>query len=488
LLQAGTFTKPGNTEEVSLESDGMLQFYLNYSMLPQFMTCYAAGANEYVTRLAEALQTSNLSMNIEGDLLKATGTTYLNDSIESYLKTLAVTGKAPNEFAEIAPTRTAFCVGLGFTSFSDFFSNFEKNIQRDVSDYKMYRENLKQVESYLGFDLQENFISWIGDEVAVLEIQSSGKGLDNETALVLKADNIEKARKDLAFIEKMVRRKTPVKFKSVDHHGYTINYLSMKGLFKVLLGKFFARYDKPYYTIINNFVIFSNHPQALKSIIDDYLAKNTLSRSEEFRTFRKTFDDEGSVFIYMNTPVLFNTMKKLADSPTRVSMKQNRDYIVCFRQVGFQLIPAEGGFQTIFAEQFVPPPARTVLAEAGVADPDSTGDAIQEEAQLTERVVSEQPDPDADPMALPYIYAQNLNASSHSGFFQDSTLQFKVELKNGFKNGSFTEYHPNGEIKMKGHFKNDKRDGVWRLFDEKGKLLMRRNYEDDRVTREKTRE
>jgi hypothetical protein len=488
LLSGGTFIKPANEEEIELESGGMLQFYLNYSRLPDFMTCYTSGKNEYVSRLSQALQTSNLSFTIDGDMMKANGTTYVNDSVESYLKTLAVSGKAPTEIAEVAPVRTAFYLALGFKSFSEFFSNFESNIQQDVAEYKTYRENLEQVENYLGIDLQENLISWIGDEVAMLEIQSSGKGLDNETALILKADNTEKARKDLAHIEKMVRRKTPVKFKSVEHRGHTINYVSMKGLFKVLLGKFFARYDKPYYTIINNFVIFSNHPQALKSIIDDYLDKRTLDRSDEFRTFRKNFEDESAVFVYLNTPVLFNTMKKLADQPTRVSMDHNRDYIVCFRQVGFQLIPGEGGFQTLFAEQFVQPEVKTVLATADTLGPDSLKHASAEEAALNEQIVTEQPDPDVDPMALPYIYVQNVNASEHSGYFPDSTLQFKVSLKNGFKDGLFTQYHANGEVKMKGHFREDKRDGVWRLYDESGKLIMRRTYEEDQVTKQRTRE
>src|SRR6185503_17405757 len=134
----------------------------------------------------------------------------------------------------------------------------------DVTEYKHYKENLHQVESYLKISVQENLINWIGDEVALLELQSSGQGQDNEVAMVLKAANIEKAKKDLAYIENMVRRRTPVKFKTVDYKGYGIHFLGMKGVFKILLGKFFARYDKPYYTIINNFIIFSNHPQTLE--------------------------------------------------------------------------------------------------------------------------------------------------------------------------------------------------------------------------------
>jgi antitoxin component YwqK of YwqJK toxin-antitoxin module len=91
-------------------------------------------------------------------------------------------------------------------------------------------------------------------------------------------------------------------------------------------------------------------------------------------------------------------------------------------------------------------------------------------------------------MALPYMYVQNLNASTYSGYFPDSTIQYEVELKNGFKDGAFTEYYQNGEVKMKGHFKSGKRDGAWRLYDESGKLTLRRTYDNDVITKEKSKD
>ena len=323
--------------------------------------------------------------------------------------------------------------------------------------------------------------------MGVFELQSSGKGLDNEVAVVLKAKNIEQARKSLAHVEKMVRRKTPVKFKTVDYKGYSIEYLSMKGLFKVLLGKFFARYDKPYYTIIDKFVVFSNHPQALESMIDDYLNKETLAKSEEFKEFRSQFETESSAWIYFNTPVFFNTLKKMMDVPTRASMEKNKVYIVCFRQVGFQLLPESGRFKTIFAEQFVGPPPSVVQAQ--VPDGNSI-DQVDSVLALTEA----QPEPDpvasepADPMQLPYIYVQNLNSKSFKEYFADSTVHFEVSLKNGFKEGAFTEYYESGEKKMIGHFKQDKRQGTWHLYDENGKLKMKRNYDEGEVKKEKIRD
>jgi hypothetical protein len=249
----------------------------------------------------------------------------------------------------------------------------------------------------------------------------------------------------------------------------------MKGMFKILLGRFFARYDKPYYTIINNFVIFSNHPQTLESMIDDYLDKKTLDRSEEFKTFRKQFEEYGSVFIYVNTPVLFNTIKKMADAETRTSMEKNKDYITCFRHIGFQLVPAGGKFTTSMVEKFqISNVQSPTISEAS--------DTLLTE---TDTVATEDLDTDKDPMELPYIYVKDVNAKSYTDYYEDSTVHFKVELRNGFKDGSFTEYYENGKEKMTGKFRRDKRDGHWRLYNESGDLVMRRVYDNGEVKREK---
>jgi hypothetical protein len=284
-----------------------------------------------------------------------------------------------------------------------------------------------------------------------------------------------------------VKKRTPVKFKEVDYRGYTISYLGMKSFFKLILGKLFSRYDKPYYTIINNFVIFSNHPQTLESLIDDYLDKNTLIRSEEFRQFKKSFDDESSVFIYLNTPVLFNTMKKLADAPTKASMETNKEYIVCFRQMGFQLIPEPGKFKTLLAEQFVAPEPAIESAEAE-AETEVQSDSTVVEPSIEEAEEIDLEAKETDPMELPYIYALNVNAKSHTEYYADSTVHVKVELKNGFKDGSFTEYYESGKVKMTGEFEKDKRDGIWKLYDETGKLLLKRKYEDGVVSKERVKD
>lgn len=471
-------TNPAFLNNMATSTDGLARVYINYPRLPAYLNTYLDGQNEYVKRFSEALQTSRLELFMDDEQIKIEGITTINDSIESYLKSLYVSGKGPTDITQIAPQRTAFYLGLSFSSFDEFFKNFETNLKKDVSEYNEYRASTKKVEDFLKIDLQKNIIDWIGDEVAVLELPSSGSGTHNEAVVVLKAHNVESARDNLDYIEKQIRKRTPVKFKTIEHRGYPIHYLSIKGLFNILLGKFFARYDKPYYTIINNFVIFSNNPESIKSIINDYLDKKTLARSEDFRKFRKEFRDEVSVFVYVHAPALFNTAQNLANASTKKAMSENREYIICFRDIGLQLVPAEMGFETLIAEHFVEPENTSIV----LSEPEEELPAV-----ITNDITPEVKD-EADPMTLPEIYLENPNLKEYIGYFPDSTVQFKVEIRGGFKDGAYTEYHPNRKTKMTGKFKRDKRDGTWRLYNEDGDIILRREYRDDKVTRERIKD
>ncbi len=446
-----------------IKSSGIMRVFLNYDRLDDYMTCYMDGQNEYVSYLSKALDLTGLSMEQKDELISLKGFTKTKDSVSSYLEALKHSGKGRSLASDIAPARTSFYMSLGFKNFTEFFNNVEVELKKDVKEYDDYQSNIKTIENFLDISLKENFMSWIGEEVAFIQLQSAGEGLDNEVALILQTTDIEFAKKNLDLVAKKIRHRTPVKFKEVDYKGYKINYLSVKGLFRVLLGKFFARYDKPYYTIIKDKVIFSNHPQVLESMIDDYLLGNTLEKQDNYRNFRDKFYSRSSVFIYISTPILLGTMKNIANKETKADMDKNKEFITCFRHIGFQLTPNDENFETTFAEQFVDP--NVIVPD----DEDGNDDVIAD--TLSKDSINAL-------FKLPYLYPKNPNDKIYKEFYADSTTKkFEVELRYGFKDGDYTEYYESGETKMKGKFKKDKRSGTWRYYSVEGKLIAKKKFE-----------
>jgi hypothetical protein len=84
------------------------------------------------------------------------------------------------------------------------------------------------------------------------------------------APDIEKAKEGLGFIHRQIKRRTPAKFKSMEFRNHEINYLEIKGFFRLMFGKLFSKLQKPYYTTLGDYVVFSNSPKTLVGMIMDY--------------------------------------------------------------------------------------------------------------------------------------------------------------------------------------------------------------------------
>ncbi len=255
-------------------------------------------------------------------------------------------------------------MGLGFDSFSEFMENFEDLMKETNEDWEEYQSNIEKVEKYLKINLKENFYGWVDDELAFIQTQPGRLGKDNEFALVMKAKSGEEASENLKYISDQIRKKTPVKFKGVKYKGYEINFLSVKGFFKMMLGSMFSKLEKPYFTVIDDYVVFSNHPQTIKSIIDDYEAEKTLANLEDFKKFKSEFKDKSNVFVYMQMPVLHDNLKGFVSLETWRDLQKNKDYVVCFSHVGFQLTKDGDMFATRMASLYQDPKSSCRRTEA----------------------------------------------------------------------------------------------------------------------------
>ena len=224
--------------------------------------------------------------------------------------------------------------------------------------------------------------------------------------------------------------------------------------------------DKPYFTYIDEYVVFSNNPNTLKSIINDVIDKRTLSTSKDFKAFDKRFEKKSSLFVYSNIPVLYNNMYALADGKTKSQMRKNKDFIICFPQVGMQLTPEDDVFESRIVVNYQDVnlvKKNTQFQE--VSQKSNTRPIDSNTTEITEAVFNLRP-----------IYPNDLTAKSFSRKFANGTTRFTVELKDGLKHGRYTAYYPNGKEKMTGRFRKDVQVGTWRFFDVEGKQLLKKRF------------
>ena len=448
----------------------MFRLYLQYNYLDEYTRYFSDKPNAFIDALSKNFLFSGFRFDLKSNnTMIAEGFTNMSTSNIGYLKALQKSGKAKRTIPKIAPKRTALYMSFGFNSFTEFYSNFLEIQQEKQAEFKVYNENVHEIESLLKIDIRDHFVSWVADEIAVVQIQSSIEKAKNDIALIVKANDIKKAQSNLEFILKQLKKRTPVKFKSINYKEHTIHFMAIKGFFKLFFGAVFTELDKPYFTIIDKYVVFSNKPNTLKSIIDDYLAKETLSTSEDFQHFNTYFDKKSSVFTYINTPVLYENMYAFADEITKQQIEKNRDFIICFPQVGFQLSPANDLFESRLVVDYQD--AELVKSKAQFKDVNSFGPGTNNKDYSTNNILEV-----ADIFEIRNVYPNDLNADEYIKKFKDGKEFIKVDLKNGLKHGRYDEYYPNGQIKITGRFRKDKQVGLWKAFDETGEEVKRKRF------------
>jgi hypothetical protein len=350
--------------------------------------------------------------------------------------------------------------------------------------------------------------------------------------VVIHTKNIDEAKEGLGRITKKIGRRTFVKFELEEYKNHQIGVLAQKGIFKLFFGKLFKRLEKPYFTYIEDYVVFSNSMEAIKEMIDDYLKGHTLSHKKEFMDFVAEFDNKSNISLFVQMPKLYENLYAFSNAETKKSMIENKDLILGFNRIGFQLVSQGDMFVTrlisdhnedaslmdqlerfeetltddLMKEEFdslrfkiVLPDSilqtnrayrsyyanerQTVHFEGKIANNQLNGiwRSYYENGNLKSSVNYK--DGKVDGIAFFYyndnketpsaevVFVQDRVHGTYKEYFQNGVQKAMLTFEKGKLNGDSEFYYPTGKLKMSGKFKDDEKKGKWLFYDEKGELI-----------------
>lgn len=420
----------------------LFSFYINYSFINEYLHCYLSEQSEMAKSISKILEFSAMNLNIENEELVLNGYTSFNDSLPSYIKALSQVKAAKSVSHNIISDNAAIYISLCFKNFDDFYSNLnEVYSSQDSTKYESYSKKIKKVEKLLNIDLKENFFSWIGNEITYVKLQPRGETKEKDIIVTIHSKDIDKAKEGLNKITSQIQKRSPIKSEIIEYQNYQIHYLNIKGFFKMFLGKLFGKLEKPYFTYIEDHVVFSNSPSSLMYFIDDYTKGNTLSHKEEFMNFKNGFDKRANVSIYIQMPKIYTHLYQFSNSEKRKGIENNKNLILSFANVGFQLNSEKNIFKT------------TLKA------------SHNKDAAFLE--VLDKIEMSADDISNSYI----------------ELLNFKINLtEEELRNNTLHRInYPDSSIKAEGLIKNENLSGLWRTYYKNGNIMNAVNYERGKV-------
>ena len=336
-------------------SSGTYTLYFNYQIMDKFLKLYTSELPEMMKGIEEVLAYSSFGMSLEEDKAVFEGYVKQQDSIASFLNVFKDIGKGRRHTHNVLPSETAFLSSITFDDFLDLYRRFDSyyNLE-DAEGHAEFLKSKEKIEKLLKINFEEDFFSSMTDEVATAIIPIDEDYHQYSYYALLHYDNYDKTKEKLDFITKQIKKKTPLKFEKKEYRGFEIQYLEMKGFFKLFFKKLFSKIEKPHYTYLDDYVIFSNDTTSLQFLIDQYLLQNVLKEDDDFNRFNDNYNSRASVFTYLHNEYLFDYILNSLDYESKQNLMENRNYLMSFPRVGFELSPEAGMYETKVLSQFRP--------------------------------------------------------------------------------------------------------------------------------------
>ncbi len=425
-----------------ISSKKLFNFYFNYSLLTKFLNCYLDEESEIANSLTQSMLFSAFNINFDDERLSFTGYTNINDSISSYIKALSSVSPGKISADKVISDKAALYFSLGFDNFTDFFTNLQKEFSTDKTDeYESYSKNISKVEKFFKIDLKKDFFDNIGNEIAFVKLKPVANSKEDDIAVFIHTNDIENAKKGLDLIAKKVKKKSPVKFDTIVYKEHPINYLNIKGFFKMFFGKLFGKLYKPYYTYIDDYIVFSNSSSTLMDLIDDKLNGKTLNNDKEFSNFKSSFDEKANVSVFVRMSEMYSHLYYYNNAEKRKGIHDNKDLILSFTKIGFQLTSDGKKFKTTL-----------------IVDHDEEALANEELEQFES--------------AAEELFCEE---------FESLSFIINLESSTAPENAAYKKEYSEGKTQYEGVTTGGKADGIWRSYYESGNLKSIVNYRAGKV-------
>ena len=434
---------------------GLFRIYLHYAYLPQLLEMYVGKENEYLPAMSQSMTYAGLSFHVTKDKFALEGYTLLNETVDPYVSALFHSGAKEMRAHQILSGRTAFYTNLSFDDPDTFLKELEKALSsNNPALYDTYKKSYDQIESMFDISLAADFLSWMSGEFAIVEMEPGLLGTDADMILAVQVKDMKQAQEKIAAIERKVKRRTPLNVKSVTYKNYAVNYVELKGFFTLFFGKKFDQFEKPYYTYINDYVVFSNKPSSVLSFIEDYEQGFLLKDDPGFKQVLSQVEKKSTYFIYANPYKFFPLLQPVLHKKTWTDLNESREVVFSFPHIGFQITGDRQRIPMRVVMNYHPYEEESLMDETDSDDDED--DIITESAILDE---------------LQRFYIEKFQGNIYREYYPDGDIRIKCEIREGKRHGKYHEYYDNGKLKVRGKYSKGLPKGTWKYYTNEGKFV-----------------
>jgi hypothetical protein len=262
------------------DANSIANLYVNYLALePLFDGLFKNKNNDLFRTFRQLPAVASLNLNYKSDALMFNGTSHISSvDANSYLSLFRYQQPTVNELKDIFPATTAYSVNFAVSDPIKFENNlFQWQVQNGVNVEKQAVFN--RIKRETAVDLTKEFMSVLGNEFAIITTRYQ------EKLAIVKLKNGLQLRPFMVNISTMVTE---------DAGQFNYDKLPL-----FLLGDAFSIFRRPYFIIVDNYLILCGSQTGLLEYYRNYTNGNLLSHNDEYRRFDNLQAEKSNVSFFI---------------------------------------------------------------------------------------------------------------------------------------------------------------------------------------------
>lgn len=310
-------------------ANSLANLYVNYKQLnPLFEALLQNKYSDIFKSFRVFPALGVLDLNYKSDALMFSGfTETYPKNASSYLSLFINQQPVPNTLQNVFPSTTAYSINFA------------------VSDAKKFKTDLSQWQAKAGLQHEkDSLFNKVKIETGVNLIPEFNRSLGKEFGVVT-TRYMEKLAivmlQDAALLK-------PIMSNISTMDGENTGQFNYSKLPFFLLGDAFSMFNKPWFMIIDNYLILATSKNELNSYRDSYFNRKFQGGSESYTNFNALLTERSNVSYYINFKNSQSVLKRDLNSTTYHEFENNKPGWKDFYAASYQLSAAGKNFYTVF--------------------------------------------------------------------------------------------------------------------------------------------
>jgi len=310
-------------------SNSLANLYINYEQLSPLFDQIFKNKNTDIFKSFKLLPAlAALSLNYKNDALMFNGFTNMQyNHAASYLNLFAAQQPVVNRLKDIFPATTAYSITFAVSDPQKFSSGLSQwHIKAGIVNEK--DQLFSKIKAETGLFLKPEFEHLLGNEFAVVTTRYQEK-----YAIISVKDG-----------SKLLPLMMNISTMTNDNVGQ-FNYDKLPFY---LLGDAFSIFRKPYFMILDNYLVLATTPSELVSYTDTYINRKFISKIEQYNQFDDLLAERSNVAFFINFKNSQSILKRDLKDPFYEAFEKNNPGWKSFYAAAYQFAASDKNFYTNF--------------------------------------------------------------------------------------------------------------------------------------------